>query len=151
MEAPDFCLPETSEKEVCLKDFRGKWVVLYFYPRDNTSGCTREALDFTSLLKEFENSGAVVIGVSPDSIKSHQRFISKHGLKVTLLSDTEKKVIKMYGAWGKKKRYGKEVEGVIRSTVLIDDKGIVRFIWRNVKVQGHAEDVLRKLRELKGS
>lgn len=151
MEAPDFCLPETSGKEVCLKDFRGKWVVLYFYPRDNTSGCTREALDFTSLLKEFENSGAVVIGVSPDSIKSHQRFISKHGLKVTLLSDTEKKVIKMYGAWGKKKRYGKEVEGVIRSTVLIDDKGIVRFIWRNVKVQGHAEDVLRKLRELKGS
>lgn len=151
MEAPDFCLPGTSGKEICLKDFKGKWVVLYFYPRDNTSGCTREALDFTSLLKEFENSGAVVIGVSPDSIKSHQRFISKHALKITLLSDIEKKVIKMYGAWGKKKRYGKEVEGVIRSTVLIDDKGIIRFIWRNVRVQGHAEDVLRKLRELKGS
>ncbi len=147
--APDFCLPNSMGEEVCLKDYKGKWIVLYFYPRDNTSGCTREAIDFTTLLNEFNKNGAVVIGVSPDSIKSHQKFIDKHGLKVELLSDTDKKVIKLYGAWGKKKRYGREFEGVIRSTYLIDDKGIIRHIWKKVRVQGHAEEVLNKLMELK--
>jgi len=150
-EAPDFCLPNSNEEQICLSEFRGKWVVLYFYPRDNTSGCTREALDFTTHIKEFIDNGAVVIGVSPDSPRSHQRFILKHNLKVELLSDTEKAVLKKYGAWGKKKRYGKEVEGVIRTTYLIDDKGIIRHIWRNVKVKGHVEEVLEKLKELKKS
>ncbi len=149
--APDFCLPNSDEKEICLSEFRGRWVILYFYPRDNTSGCTKEALDFTTHIKEFIDNGAVVIGVSPDSPRSHQRFILRHNLKVELLSDTEKTVLKMYGAWGKKKRYGREVEGVIRTTYLIDDKGVIRHIWRNVKVKGHVEEVLERLKELKKS
>ncbi|NPA86606.1 MAG: peroxiredoxin [Candidatus Diapherotrites archaeon] len=148
MEAPDFCLKgidfEGKEREICLKDLRGKWVVLYFYPKDNTSGCTIEAKEFTELLPEFEKLGAVVIGVSKDSIESHRKFREKHGLRVTLLSDPETKVIRAYGAWGKKFRG----EGTIRSTFIIDPQG--RIVWekRNVRARGHAAKVLETLKEL---
>lgn len=146
--APDFCLPSDDGNQICLKDFRGKWVVLYFYPKDNTSGCTREALDFTSRLNDFMKLGAVVIGVSPDPVESHKKFRMKHSLKVILLSDEEHKVLEMYGVWGKKKRYGKEYYGVIRSTFLIDPQGIVRKVWRNVRVAGHVDQVLQTLEDL---
>ena len=146
--APDFCLPNQDGEEVCLSSMRGKWVVLYFYPRDNTKGCTQEALDFTSRLEEFENLGAIVLGVSPDSVRSHKRFAERHGLRVTLLSDEGKEVLKSYGVWKRKKRYGREFYGVERSTFLIDPEGIVRKVWRNVRVKGHVEEVLEVLREL---
>ena len=147
-EAPDFCLPNQENKNVCLRDFRSKWVILYFYPKDNTSGCTREALDFTSSLPEIEKLNGVVLGVSPDSVKSHFNFMNKHNLRVTLLSDTEHKVLEAYGVWGLKKRYGREYYGVIRTTYLIDPDGKIAYIWRNVRVKGHAENVVKKLREL---
>lgn len=146
--APDFCLPSADGEEVCLRDFRGKWVVLYFYPRDNTPGCTREALDFTDKIGDFERLNAVIIGVSKDSVQSHRRFIERHGLKVILLSDPEHKVIEAYGAWGKKKRYGREYYGTIRSTFIIDPDGYVRKAWFNVRVKGHVEEVLNFLRSL---
>ncbi len=146
--APDFCLPNQDGEVGCLNSMRGKWVILYFYPKDNTRGCTQEALDFTSKLEEFEMLGAVVLGVSPDSVKSHKRFAEKHGLKVTLLSDEEKKVLQAYGVWKLKKRYGREYYGVERSTFLIDPEGVVRKVWRNVKVKGHVEEVMEALREL---
>ncbi|MRI59237.1 MAG: thioredoxin-dependent thiol peroxidase [Epsilonproteobacteria bacterium] len=146
--APEFCLPNPDETEICLKDLRGKWVVLYFYPKDNTPGCTTEALDFTAHLEEFEKLGAVVLGVSPDSCESHKKFIEKKGLKVTLLCDPNKDVLKKYGAWGIKKMYGKEYEGVIRTTYLIDPEGKVAAVWPKVRVKGHVEKVLEKLKEL---
>ncbi len=147
-EAPVFCLPNQENQQVCLEDFRGKWVILYFYPKDNTSGCTREALDFTAMLPEIEKYNGVVLGVSPDSVKSHFNFMSKHNLRVTLLSDTEHKVLEAYGAWGLKKRYGREYYGVIRTTYLIDPDGRIAYVWRNVRVKGHVEEVVKKLKEL---
>ncbi len=149
-QTPDFCLPDQDEREVCLKDFRGKWVILYFYPKDNTSGCTREAIDFTEHLEEIESLGAVVLGVSPDSVKSHVKFREKHNLKVTLLSDPEHKVLETYGAWQLKKMYGREYYGVVRSTFLIDPEGKIAYIWPKVKVKGHIEAVIEKLKDLKG-
>lgn len=146
--APDFCLPNQDGAQVCLNDFRGKWVVLYFYPKDNTSGCTREAKDFTEFKERFEELGAVIIGVSPDSIESHKKFISKHNLRITLLSDPEHKVIETYGAWGPKKRGGRTYYGVIRSTFIIDPEGKIAAVWRNVRVKGHVEKVLEKLKDL---
>ena len=131
-----------------MRDFRGKWIVLYFYPKDNTSGCTREAVDFIEHLDEFEKLNAAVLGVSPDSVKSHQRFIEKHNLKVTLLSDPEHKVIEQYGAWQLKKMYGREYYGVVRSTFLINLDGHISYIWPKVKVKGHVEEVKKKLIEL---
>ncbi|RTZ93219.1 MAG: thioredoxin-dependent thiol peroxidase [Deltaproteobacteria bacterium] len=154
--APDFTLPDQDGNEVSLKDFSGKWVVLYFYPKDNTSGCTKEAIDFTALKGDFGALGAVILGVSPDSPERHRGFIEKHGLGITLLSDTEKSVMKEYGAWGIKKSYGKETEGVIRSTFLISPDGKVEEVWRKVKVRvkrksgevKHAEIVLERLKAL---
>jgi peroxiredoxin Q/BCP len=146
--APQFSLPDTNEKDVSLKDFKGKWVVLYFYPKDNTSGCTTEALDFTARIKDFKNLNAVVLGISPDSCKSHQNFTQKHDLKVNLLSDTEKKVLKGYGVWQKKSMYGREYMGVVRTTYLIDPKGKIAEIWPKVKVKGHAEEVQNRIKEL---
>jgi len=155
--APAFTLPDQDGREVSLKDYSGKWVVLYFYPKDNTSGCTKEALDFTALKRDFESLGAVILGVSPDSPERHRGFIEKHGLGITLLSDEEKTVMKAYGAWGIKKNYGKETEGVIRSTFLIAPDGEVKEVWRKVKVRvkrksgevKHAEIVLERLKALK--
>ncbi len=146
--APDFCLPSDDGNEYCLREFRGSWVVLYFYPKDNTSGCTREAIDFTIRINDFRNLNAVVLGVSPDPIDSHRKFRIKHGLKVILLSDPEHEVLKLYGVWGKKKRYGKEFYGVIRSTYLIDPNGIIRKVWKNVRVKGHVDEVYETLKTM---
>jgi len=148
-QAPDFCLPNQDGEEICLRDFRGKWVVLYFYPKDNTPGCTTEALDFTTLKEEFEKEGAVILGVSPDSIKRHQNFIAKKNLAITLLSDEDKEVLKKYGVWQLKKNFGKEYMGVVRTTFLIDPDGKIAYIWEKVKVKNHAKEVLDKLKELK--
>ncbi len=147
--AGDFCLLDHKGEEHCLRDYRGKWIVLYFYPKDNTSGCTREAKDFTSLRDEFENLGAVIIGISKDSPKSHERFIIKQNLGILLLSDESHKVIEKYGAWGKKKNYGREYFGTIRSTFLINPEGKIVYIWPKVRVNAHAEEVLNKLKEVK--
>ncbi len=147
-QVPRFSLPDINENEIPLDDFKGKWVVLYFYPKDNTSGCTAEAIDFTARIKEFENLNAVVLGISPDSCRSHQNFTEKHALKVNLLSDTEKKVLRDYGVWQKKSMYGREYMGVVRTTYLIDPEGTIAEIWPKVKVQGHAEEVQTRIKEL---
>jgi peroxiredoxin Q/BCP len=149
--APDFCLPDKDRRRVCLRDFKGKWVVLYFYPRDNTSGCTREAVAFTQKLEEFAQLNAVVIGVSADSVESHAKFAEKHDLTVTLLSDTTREVLDRYGVWQRKRLYGKEYWGTVRSTFLIDPEGQLAGGWRNVKVEGHAEAVKGRLRELQAA
>ena len=149
--APAFTLPNQDGEKVALKDLRGKWVVLYFYPRDNTPGCTTEACDFTAGIEQFAALDARIIGVSPDSPESHLRFIEKRALRVELLSDPDHKVMEKYGAWGVKKLYGKEVEGVIRGTVLIDPRGKVAHHWPRAKVEGHADAVRRKLEALRGA
>lgn len=146
--APDFTLPDQQEKPHRLSDYQGRWVVLYFYPKDNTPGCSQEARDFASLLERFHERGAVVLGVSKDSVQSHRRFAEKLGLGFPLLADPETKVLRAYGAWGKKKLYGKEYEGTIRSTVLIDPEGRVARVWPKVRVKGHAEAVLAELERL---
>jgi peroxiredoxin Q/BCP len=147
--APDFKLPDSSNKYLTLNSFIGKWVVLYFYPKDMTSGCTMEALDFTYLKPNFEKEEAVVIGISADPPESHAKFKEKKKLTHTLLSDEDKKTLEAYGVWQIKKMYGREFKGIVRSTYLIDPKGKIAFIWPKVKVEGHAEDVLGKLLELK--
>ncbi|MRJ05925.1 MAG: peroxiredoxin [Epsilonproteobacteria bacterium] len=144
----DFCLPNSDGVEICLRDLVGKWIVLYFYPKDNTPGCTTEAVEFTQLLPEFEKLGAVVVGVSPDSPERHRKFIDKHNLEVLLLSDEEKEVMKKLGVWGKKKNYGREYEGVIRSTFLLNPKGEIVKEFRNVRAKGHAQRVLNELKKL---
>jgi thioredoxin-dependent peroxiredoxin len=157
--APDFKLLDQNDKVRSLQEFAGKWVVLYFYPKDNTSGCTKEACDFTDELNEFHSLNAVIIGVSPDSTTSHRNFMNKHDLKLIFLSDKDKLIMKEYGAWGKKVNYGKEYEGVIRSTFLISPEGNVAELWRKVKVRikrkngevKHADIVKTKLAELQNS
>jgi peroxiredoxin Q/BCP len=147
--APSFCLPDQTGETVCLKDFHGKWLVLYFYPRDNTSGCTREAKDFSSLKDGFAAENAVILGVSKDSMKSHQNFIQKQELTIKLLSDEDTSVHQQYGVWRMKKNYGKEYMGTVRSTFLIDPEGILVKVWDNVRTAGHAEEVLGVVRERK--
>ncbi|WDL74657.1 thioredoxin-dependent thiol peroxidase [Helicobacter winghamensis] len=147
-EAPLFSLPNQDNAEISLRDFRGSFVVLYFYPKDKTPGCTTEACDFRDSIQSFNKLNAVVLGVSPDSVKSHQSFIEKERLNFTLLSDNQKVVLKSYGAWGLKKLYGKEYEGVIRSTFIINPEGKIAFFWKNVKVNGHIEAIKEKLKEL---
>jgi len=146
--APDFCLPNQDGVEICLRDLKGKWIVLYFYPKDNTPGCTTEAKEFSELIDEFEKLGAVVIGISPDSPKRHCNFIEKHNLKITLLSDEEKQVLKAYNAWGKKKVCGRECEGVIRSTFIIDPQGNIVKEYKKVRAKGHAAKVLEDLKKI---
>jgi len=148
--APDFRLPTPDGGEVALKDLLGSWVVLYFYPKDGTSGCTTEALEFSELMPRFQAAGVKVYGISPDSVESHRKFIRKHGLKVPLLSDPDHKILDLYGAWGKKKMYGKEFEGVVRSTVAIDPQGTVQLAWPAAKSKGHAAEVLEGIIELLG-
>jgi peroxiredoxin Q/BCP len=147
--APEFCLPNQDSEEICLRDLRGSWVVLYFYPKDNTPGCTTEACDFTEALPDFTDLGATILGVSPDSVKKHQNFIAKKDLKITLLSDEEKEVLQAYGVWQLKKNYGREYMGVVRTTYLIDPDGNVAHVWPKVRVKGHVEAVKEKLAELK--
>jgi peroxiredoxin Q/BCP len=138
--APEFEL-ETAQGPVRLGDFAGRTLVLYFYPKDDTTGCTMEAQQFTALAPDFEKAGATVIGVSKDSVKSHEKFAGKYGLAVRLGSDPEGRVIERYGSWVQKKLYGREYMGIDRSTFLIKD-GTIRRIWRKVKVAGHAQAVL---------
>lgn len=145
--APEFTLPRDGGGALSLADLRGKSVVLYFYPRDDTPGCTTEALDFTALGAEFAAAGAEVLGVSKDSAASHDKFKSKHELGVTLLSDEEGAVCEAYGAWVEKSMYGKKYMGIDRATFLIGADGRIRRIWRKVKVKGHAAEALAALGE----
>ena len=159
VKAPNFVLKNQEDANISLADYKNKWIVLYFYPKDNTSGCTKEACDFTVAKPKFGELDAVVMGVSPDSIKSHNNFIEKHNLDLILLSDPEKEVHKKYGAWGLKKNYGKEYEGVIRSTFIISPDGKIAHSWNNVKVSvkrksgevKHVDIVKARLEELKDS
>lgn len=141
-------LPRDGGGNVSLAELAGKKVVLYFYPKDDTSGCTTEALDFTALADEFAAAGAVVVGVSPDPVKAHDKFVAKHNLGVILASDEDKTVLEAYGVWKEKSMYGRQYMGVERSTFLIKDNGEIARIWRKVKVKGHAQEVLEAARAL---
>jgi peroxiredoxin Q/BCP len=147
--APDFSMLNQDDQAVTLAQLAGSWVVLYFYPKDDTPGCTIEACEFTDSIKDFQGLDAKVIGVSPDNTASHRKFIEKHKLSITLLSDPEKKALKDYGAWGTKVMYGKESEGVIRSTVIIAPDGKIAHHWPKVTAKGHAVEVRDKLSALK--
>ncbi|WCK01092.1 thioredoxin-dependent thiol peroxidase [Agrobacterium tumefaciens] len=146
--APDFTLPRNGEGTVTLSKLQGKAVILYFYPKDDTSGCTVEAIDFSALGGQFETANAVVIGISPDSVKSHDKFAAKHSLSVMLASDEERKVLEAYGVWKEKSMYGKKYMGVERTTVLITPDGKIAEIWNKVKVAGHAQAVLEAAKKL---
>lgn len=148
VKAPAFDLPADGGERVKLKDFAGKKVVLYFYPKDDTAGCTREAIDFSAAEKQFAKAGAVVIGVSKDSVAAHDKFKAKHKLKVSLGSDEEGKAVGAYGVWVEKSMYGKKYMGIERSTFLIDGKGVIRGVWRKVKVPGHVDEVLAAVKAL---
>tara|TARA_B100001175_G_C19454824_1_gene613247 strand:+ start:750 stop:1205 length:456 start_codon:yes stop_codon:yes gene_type:complete len=146
MKASNFILPSTNNKDFNLKDNLGKFVVLYFYPKDDTPGCTIETNDFNKLLSKFKKLDCEIIGISKDSIKSHDKFREKYKIKFDLLSDEELKVLKKYKVWGKKKFMGREFMGVNRTTFLIDKKGKILKIWKNVKVKDHAKEVLETLK-----
>lgn len=146
--APSFRLPADGGGEVSLAQLKGKTVVLYFYPKDDTSGCTAEAIAFTKDAKAFEKAGAVVVGISKDSPASHDKFKVKHRLSVKLASDEETKTAQAYGVWVEKSMYGRRYMGMERATFLIDSKGTIRKIWRKVKVTGHASDVLAAVQTL---
>lgn len=146
MKAKDFTLPASNGKDVSLNDFLGKNVILYFYPKDNTPGCTTEACSFRDSMEEFNSNDTVILGVSKDSIKKHNSFIEKYNLPFLLLSDEEGKVCEEYGVWQLKKMMGKEYMGIVRSTFLIDKNGEIVKEWRGVKVDGHTEEVLLALK-----
>ncbi|UGY14109.1 peroxiredoxin [Bradyrhizobium septentrionale] len=146
--APAFSLPRDGGDTVSLKDFAGKKLVLFFYPRADTPGCTREAIDFTRLKSEFAATGAEVVGISADTVKAQESFRNKHQLSVPLVSDPAHQMLEAYGAWGEKSMYGRTFMGIIRTTVLVDAGGKVARIWRHVKVDGHAEAVLEAARSL---
>jgi len=146
--APPFSLPATDGRNITLDGLKGRKVVLYFYPKDDTSGCTLEAQNFQALKQDFAAADTEIIGVSPDSLKSHDKFRSKYGLDFTLASDEEKSMLQAYGVWAEKSMYGRTYMGVERTTVLIDRGGIMAQVWPKVKVQGHAEDVLRAAQAL---
>jgi len=147
-QAPAFSLPNQDEVEISLRDLEGKWIVLYFYPKDNTPGCTTEACDFTAAVPSFEAMGAVILGISPDSPKQHRNFREKQNLDITLLADATTEVAQAYGVWQMKKNYGKEYMGIVRSTFLITPDGKIAYVWRAVKVAGHAKAVKEKLESL---
>jgi peroxiredoxin Q/BCP len=149
--APAFTLPDQDDKPVKLSDYKGSWLVLYFYPNDDTPGCTTEACDFTNGLKDFEKLDAVVVGCSPNKTESHRKFIAKYKLKVRLLSDPAHVVMEPYGAWGEKTLYGKKTIGVIRSTVIISPDGKVAHHYAHVKAAGHADAVREKLKQLRAA
>ncbi len=146
--APDFSLPRDGGGTVSLADFAGRKLVLFFYPRANTPGCTREAVDFTRLAPDFEACGTAVLGVSADSVKAQDSFRDKHRLATPLLSDSTHTMLEAYGAWGEKTLYGRKFEGIIRTTVLIGGDGRIARVWRNVKVDGHADQVLAAAQSL---
>ncbi len=146
--APEFSMPSSDGGEVSLKGLRGKTIVLYFYPKDDTPGCTREACAFRDAQSAIKKTGALVFGVSPDSLEAHDKFSKKYKLNFPLLSDTDKAVAKRFGAFGEKVMYGKKVVGMIRSTFIIDGGGVVRKVFPRVRVDGHDEQVLAALRDL---
>ncbi|PAF41554.1 thioredoxin-dependent thiol peroxidase [Helicobacter sp. 11S03491-1] len=143
--APDFRLKNQDDIEIGLKDLNSKVIVLYFYPKDNTPGCTIEAQDFTEKLDDFAKKGVVIVGISPDSPKSHKKFIEKQNLKHILLSDPTRSVATNYGVYAKKMMYGKEVFGIVRSSFIIDKNGEIKKVFYNIKAKGHAQDVLDSL------
>jgi len=145
---PEFCLPNQDEEEICFRDIKGRWIVLYFYPKDNTPGCTTEACEFTEAVPDFSALDAIILGVSPDSPKKHRNFIEKKELGITLLADEDKELCKMFGVWQRKKNFGKEYMGVVRSTFLIAPDGTLAYKWEKVRVKGHVEAVRAKLQEL---
>ncbi len=146
--APEFTLPDKDGNMVSLRDFIGKKVVLYFYPKDNTSGCTKQACGFRDNFEEFEGLGAVIIGISKDSVKSHTNFASKHSLPFILLSDTELEAIRSYGVWQEKKLYGKVSMGVVRTTFIIDEEGNIEKICNKVKAEKNPSEVLEYLKQI---
>ena len=146
--APFFCLLSTNNKKYCLKHSKGKIVILYFYPKDDTPGCTLETKDFNSLLLKFKKFNCEIYGISKDDIESHHKFKKKYNVKFDLLADDEKKVINAYKVWGKKKFMGKEFMGIIRSTFLINEQKKIIKIWKNVKVKDHAQEVLDTVKSL---
>jgi len=160
--APEFCNPNQDDVEICLRDLAGKWIVLYFYPKDNTPGCTNQACDFTTANDDFENLDAVILGVSPDSPKKHRSFIEKKDLEITLLADEEKTLCNAYNVWQLKKFMGREYMGVVRTTFIINPNGDISAVWPNVKVRQkktvnkekieilHASIVKDELERLKG-
>lgn len=145
--APDFTLPASTGETIRLKDLRGKKVVLYFYPKDDTPGCTREACAFQNDLSLIQKKGAVVLGVSADDVESHRKFARKYGLRFPLLSDEEKEVIKAYGVWKKKSMYGRTFLGIERTTFLIDEEGTITHVFPKVKVDGHSGEIVDALSE----
>ena len=146
MKASNFTLPSTNQNDYSLKNSIGKYVVLYFYPKDDTPGCTIETNDFSKLLSKFKKLDCEIYGISKDGLKSHAKFRDKYKIKFDLLADEEIKVLKKYKVWGKKKFMGREFMGIIRTTFLIDKKGKILKIWKNVKVKDHAQDVLETLK-----
>lgn len=146
--APEFDLPTDGGGRISLADLRGTKVVLYFYPKDNTAGCTLEAIDFSSQSQAFEQAGATVIGVSADSVKSHDRFKKKHDLSIRLASDEDKAMLEAYGVWAEKQMYGRSFMGIVRTTYLIDAAGRIARVWEKVKVRGHVDEVLAAVRSL---
>ncbi|SFS13112.1 thioredoxin-dependent thiol peroxidase [Yoonia litorea] len=145
--APDFNLPRDGGEMVSLSDFSGKKVVLYFYPKDDTPGCTKEAIGFTDMVDAFDAAGAVILGVSKDSVTKHDKFVAKHDLKIALLSDEEGDVCERYGVWVEKNMYGKKYMGIERATFLIGADGKIAQIWRKVKVPGHVDAVLAAVKD----
>lgn len=148
--AKNFTLPDQEGKLHILKEYTGQWVVLYFYPKDDTPGCTVEACQFRDNFPKFKRSQAVVFGVSVDTVKKHAKFTTKYELPFTLLSDEEKRVVELYGVWAKKKFMGREYMGILRTTFLINPAGKIAKIYENVKPSGHAEEVLKDINELSG-
>ena len=146
--APDFTLRSDEEKEVSIRDLRGKKIVLYFYPKDGTSGCTQEAIEFRDLADRFTKQGAVILGVSKDSIESHQRFKEKHNLPFTLLSDPKAEVMSLYGVWKQRSLYGRNFMGTERTTFIIDEEGTIQKVYRKVNVKDHAKTCLLNLSDI---
>jgi peroxiredoxin Q/BCP len=145
---PDIRLTSSSGKDVSLTDYKGKKIVLYFYPKDDTPGCTTEACEFRDAVKTYEGLNAVIVGVSKDSLKSHDKFMAKYNLPFELLSDEDLKLMELFGVWKEKTMYGKTFLGVNRSTFLIDEKGVIVKAWRNVKVSSHVAEVLDEIKKL---
>jgi len=148
MKAPDFTLPASNGQTISLHELQGKHVVLYFYPKDATPGCTTEACDFRDFHPDFQKLDTIVLGVSPDDVKSHDKFTAKHELPFPLLADVDHEVAEQYGVWVLKKMYGREYMGIERSTFLIDKEGTIVRVWKKVKVAGHVQEVLQAVKEL---